>query len=365
MPTLAPISCTHNWSRYFTLSDAADGSDMLVDRLAIRRLHARCQHPRARCEHINGSTPADHIRHRHPSEVIVRREVLTQYDLAHAAASAGRVFTWSLDHYFFYWTGALLPRGLHEPLRPSFFMQSEHDRRVELSARSGNGTAAASSSSSSSGDGGSGGGSSSACASPEAGVDRRMPLSMRALVARFAAVIGHPLEATFGIHLRVEPSRRGVCDTSAAGVARWLACARHILPPALPDEPRTVEHILRRGFPSGVHFVVFTNDNASVANELTTELRKLAGPSGGAHAGDEILRELLLADFNATGNDNFMVMQAIHAIFFELPAAIRIGYHGHCLRFPHHAEAATNASSATAHAWPCNELLAVKTHGSA
>lgn len=288
-PTRAPISCTHEWSRYFTLTDAADNNSMLVDHRALARLRARCRHEV--CKLINGTVPVDHIRNANPPPAIVNRQVLEQFDAARATAAAGQRFVWQLDHYFFTFRHALRQTYLMANGAPC--AQTSH-------------------------------------------VKLRRATETHWFVRQFELAIGRSLSSTVGVHVRVwdwqDDAHRHTCDTSPASVARWLACGEQILSSALPNDPSVGQHLLvPPSFPRGAHFLVFSN-NESTAEATIDELRRLAGPDGSAYAGDKILRALLADDFNRTGNDNFLVMQIIHELFSELPRAVRVGYGGVCLK---------------------------------
>ena len=328
VPTRTPLSCVHDWSRYFALTHETDGAPMLVERKALAQVRAKCSRPDAPCTLVNGSVPADHIRRVNPPPNVAAAQVLAQLEEARAAIARGHTFIWNLDHYFYYWRDAVKAKthlaypnhmhfdyessGLHPDKRGN--ASDYTDERERLGERKGQFSAYG-----------------APCALPPRVEYTSAPEVLR-MVRRFEHAIGKPLSRVFGLHIRAEVIKQEQCDWSPSGVARWLACGEAIVPRAPAHEPQARQRILRRGFPRGAHFVIFTNEDSAYAEATATELRRLAGPSGSAHTGDAIIRDLLAPDFNRTGNDNFILMQVIHAVVAELSASVRIGYGGTCLK---------------------------------
>ena len=321
VPTHQPISCEHEWSRYFELNltesyRAGSRINMLVDRRHVARRVAHMRANPKTCSFINGSAPRDHIRNRNPPPDVVRREVQAQYDEARAAVAHGRTFVWELEHYFFWWGDPIRRRGGREHTEEPALLKKLPEASGGLDgSRSATGGA---------------GGSSTP----------RVLFTPSALVlqtlGRFEEAVGVPLRSLFGIHIRLPENALGgnwgSCDFSPAALAHWLACDRWVLPPATADESPERRALLRHGFPRKVHFVVFTNGEGSFADAHVRKLRALAGPAGSAHAGDSLIRSFLSADFNRTGNDNYIVMQTIYVLFQQLAAAVRVGVFGNCLK---------------------------------
>jgi hypothetical protein len=291
-PSYAPVPCTLEWSRYFELRSADDGSNLLAGRGGAKLPTCSAPH----CAFINGSSPKDHIRNHNPGAVVVSAQVRSEYEQARAALQRNGTFHWQLDHYFYDWYRSPLARQLELLLASAAdslygSAQTKHDRTQ------------------------------TACP-PRATYGFSRPVLQA--VSRFEAAIPAPLASSFALHVRRGGETR-LCDTSAAAIARYLACAR---------APREDEHALSSGFPRGERFLLFTDetDNAYI-HDLVTALRELAGDGGGALHGDPIIASGATDDFNRTGGwDNYFVVQVVHAIFERVTSGVRLGYLGACFQ---------------------------------